>query len=113
MYRGVGCTAGVLAPKLHQSSLLQSLCLYLTVWLPAPQIDFMAEPDARCLFQQLIVAVDYCHKLGIANRDIKVCFQPAPGISHRTDLALLVTILAVISIAPGSVTDTAPMAACV
>ena len=37
-----------------------------------PQIDFMSEPDARCLFQQLIVAVDYCHKLGIANRDIKV-----------------------------------------
>jgi serine/threonine protein kinase len=33
----------------------------------------MSEPDARCLFQQLIVAVDYCHKLGIANRDIKVC----------------------------------------
>ncbi len=31
-------------------------------------------PEAQCrrLFQQLAVAVDYCHRLGIANRDIKV-----------------------------------------
>lgn len=35
------------------------------------------EADARLLFQQLIVAVDYCHRLGIANRDIKVRFQAA------------------------------------
>ena len=32
----------------------------------------MSEDDARWIFQQLIVAVDYCHRLGIANRDIKV-----------------------------------------
>jgi hypothetical protein len=32
----------------------------------------IAEADARWLFQQLIIAVDYCHRLGIANRDIKV-----------------------------------------
>ena len=30
------------------------------------------EAQARVLFQQLMVAVDYCHSLGIANRDIKV-----------------------------------------
>lgn len=30
------------------------------------------ESDARWLFQQLLIAVDYCHRLGIANRDIKV-----------------------------------------
>lgn len=32
----------------------------------------LPEPAARALFQQLMVAVDYCHRLGIANRDIKV-----------------------------------------
>lgn len=32
----------------------------------------ISEDDSRWLFQQLIIAVDYCHKLGIANRDIKV-----------------------------------------
>jgi len=31
------------------------------------------EADGRRLFQQLMVAVDYCHGMGIANRDIKVC----------------------------------------
>ena len=36
------------------------------------QIDFMSEDDARWIFQQLIIAVDYCHRLGIANRDVKV-----------------------------------------
>jgi serine/threonine protein kinase len=36
------------------------------------QIDYMSEHDARWIFQQLIIAVDYCHRLGIANRDIKV-----------------------------------------
>jgi len=35
-------------------------------------VDYMSEDDARWIFQQLIVAVDYCHRLGIANRDIKL-----------------------------------------
>lgn len=35
------------------------------------------EADARLLFQQLMVAVDYIHRLGIANRDIKV-LPPRP-----------------------------------
>lgn len=35
----------------------------------------MSEDDARWIFQQLIVAVDYCHRLGIANRDIKVRYH--------------------------------------
>jgi serine/threonine protein kinase len=48
------------------SRLLQQV---LSLWL---QIDYMSEDDARWIFQQLIVAVDYCHRLGIANRDIKV-----------------------------------------
>ncbi len=30
------------------------------------------ESECRRLFQQLTVAVDYCHRLGIANRDIKL-----------------------------------------
>jgi serine/threonine protein kinase len=33
----------------------------------------LPEAQARRLFQQLIVAVDFLHHLGIANRDIKVC----------------------------------------
>ena len=36
----------------------------------------MDEALCRRLFQQLMVAVDYCHRLGIANRDVKVCNRP-------------------------------------
>ncbi|CAL5221600.1 g3820 [Coccomyxa viridis] len=32
----------------------------------------LLEKDARWYFQQLIVAVDYCHRMGVANRDIKL-----------------------------------------
>lgn len=32
----------------------------------------LSEPQARFLFQQLIIAVDYCHKRGITNRDLKL-----------------------------------------
>ena len=32
----------------------------------------MPEEEARWIFQQLLVAVDYCQRLGVANRDIKV-----------------------------------------
>ena len=32
----------------------------------------LSEPLARWFFQQLILAVDYCHKKGVANRDIKL-----------------------------------------
>ena len=37
----------------------------------------LPEAQARWLFQQLIVAVEYCHRLGIANRDIKVIQSPS------------------------------------
>ncbi len=32
----------------------------------------LTEPKARWIFQQLIVAVDYLHRQGVANRDIKL-----------------------------------------
>ncbi|KAK9915345.1 hypothetical protein WJX75_007906 [Coccomyxa subellipsoidea] len=32
----------------------------------------LLEKDARWYFQQLIIAVDYCHRMGVANRDIKL-----------------------------------------
>ena len=32
----------------------------------------LAEDLARWFFQQLIVALDFCHRKGIANRDIKL-----------------------------------------
>ncbi len=42
-----------------------------------PQLGGVPETDARWFFQQFIIAVDYCHRLGIANRDIKVrCVAP-------------------------------------
>jgi serine/threonine protein kinase len=43
------------------------------------------ESDARWLFQQLLIAVDYCHRLGIANRDIKVSHEL--GICSAPDSA--------------------------
>jgi len=36
------------------------------------QNDSLPEKTARWFFQQLIIAVDYCHRKGIANRDIKL-----------------------------------------
>ena len=44
--------------------LMCSLCRMQGMMVP--------EADARLLFQQLIVAMDYCHRLGIVNRDVKV-----------------------------------------
>jgi serine/threonine-protein kinase SRK2 len=32
----------------------------------------MQEEDARWFFQQLIVGLDYCHRMGVVNRDIKL-----------------------------------------
>ena len=31
----------------------------------------LAESEARYIFQQLVLAVDYCHRAGVVNRDIK------------------------------------------
>jgi serine/threonine protein kinase len=44
------------------------------------------EKEARRIFQQMIVAIHYCHRLGIANRDVKV---------HIQILALLAKLAAV------------------
>ena len=41
----------------------------------AAQGSPLPEHIARQLFQQLIIAVDYCHRLGIVNRDIKVSIR--------------------------------------
>ncbi|KAI8471513.1 MAG: kinase-like domain-containing protein [Monoraphidium minutum] len=43
------------------------------------------EPAARWFFQQLVLAVDFCHKQGVANRDIKLdnlLLQPIPGATR-------------------------------
>jgi serine/threonine protein kinase len=37
-----------------------------------PQLMGCPEDEARWFFQQFIIGLDYCHKMGIANRDIKV-----------------------------------------
>ncbi len=38
----------------------------------SPQLQGVPEAEARHFFQQLIVALAYTHRVGIANRDIKV-----------------------------------------
>jgi len=46
----------------------------------------LKEDDARGFFQQLLVALEFCHELGIANRDIKLentlldAGQPRPNV---------------------------------
>ena len=42
----------------------------------------LPENQARWLFQQLMVAVDYCHRLGIVNRDIKVLAGQRISLGH-------------------------------
>ncbi len=32
----------------------------------------LQEAEARTIFQQLILAVDYCHRMGVAHRDINL-----------------------------------------
>lgn len=44
----------------------------------------LPEHQARYFFQQLILGVDYCHQMGVANRDIKlenILLQHVPGHS--------------------------------
>lgn len=36
------------------------------------QLDGIPEADAAWFMQQLVCAVEFCHRLGVANRDIKV-----------------------------------------
>jgi serine/threonine-protein kinase SRK2 len=41
--------------------------------------------QARWFFQQLILAIDYCHRRGVANRDIKLencLLQNEEGLPH-------------------------------
>ena len=45
----------------------------------------LKEPVARWFFQQLVFAVDYCHRKGVANRDIKLdnlLLQPIQGLAR-------------------------------
>lgn len=47
----------------------------------------LEEKEARRLLQQLLVALQFVHDKGIANRDIKVCFtRPTPTIPPRPSL---------------------------
>lgn len=32
----------------------------------------LSESEARWFFQQLIIGLDYCHRMGVASRDIKL-----------------------------------------
>ena len=38
------------------------------------------EEDARWFFQQLMVGLDYCHRMGVVNRDIKLVLPSAPAV---------------------------------
>ncbi|CAD7702860.1 unnamed protein product, partial [Ostreobium quekettii] len=54
------------------------LCIVLNYVAGGTLLEFvkrnrcLPEALARWLFQQLITAVDYCHKVGVSNRDIKL-----------------------------------------
>ncbi|KAL0055292.1 hypothetical protein WJX82_010289 [Trebouxia sp. C0006] len=48
----------------------------------------LMESEARRLFQQLIVGVDFCHQMGIANRDIKLENTLLMDLSERPVLKL-------------------------
>lgn len=43
-------------------------------WVCAAMVqeNGLGEPEARFCFQQLVMALDYCHCLGVSVRDIKV-----------------------------------------
>ncbi len=47
------------------------------------QVRGMPEDLARWILQQLLVALDYCHRLGIANRDVKLGEEPHLLIALR------------------------------
>jgi serine/threonine-protein kinase SRK2 len=49
----------------------------------------LKEAVARWFFQQLVVAVDYCHKRGVANRDIKLENTLLQVQQHCTVVVLL------------------------
>ena len=48
----------------------------------------LPEELCRRLFQQLLTAVDFCHRLGIANRDIKLENALIMGNIDEEDIAL-------------------------
>jgi len=53
----------------------------------------LSEDNARWFFQQIILAIDYCHRMGVANRDIKVSQGRARagrcvGFTRRTILGM-------------------------
>lgn len=47
----------------------------------AVQLQGVPEAEARHFFQQLIVALAYTHRVGIANRDVKVHLNPNSNLT--------------------------------
>lgn len=43
----------------------------------------LSENEARWFFQQLVLGLDYCHKMGVVNRDIKLENASLDGASRR------------------------------
>ena len=87
------CISTITAPRAHG---IDALC--------APIVRrCLPEELCRRLFQQLIMAVDYCHRLGIANRDIKV---RAPAVSAKADTLFFADTEPVNDAVPG--TDAIP-----
>ncbi|KXZ44825.1 hypothetical protein GPECTOR_61g778 [Gonium pectorale] len=44
----------------------------------------LRETEARWFFQQLVLALDYCHRCGVVNRDVKLentLLHPTPGLA--------------------------------
>jgi serine/threonine protein kinase len=56
------------------------------------QLDGVPEADAAWFIQQLVCAVEFCHRLGVANRDIKVPPTAAGSWRHAPHVAAAIVV---------------------
>jgi serine/threonine protein kinase len=65
-------TRSALRPKPNQNQTKQEYATGGSLFAYVHKQGLLKEAVARWFFQQLVVGIDYCHRRGVANRDIKV-----------------------------------------